>query len=153
MFAAPIYYVGEQKISSTASSECFLELQYSSDLKEVSLRGILTNSHEGKYAPVGPLSAQYMFVAGSIQKNAYYFQDKTPQAPVKQLLLIAEDPQVPTQMSAAVFHDGHHDPVVCENLLLAEGDELAEASGLFSEFETIGSEAPGAHEHEHDHNH
>jgi hypothetical protein len=147
--SAPVYFVGEQKVSKSVSEECFLELQYSADETQVQLRGILTNSHEGKYVTVGSLQANYMFVAGSIQKNAYYFQDKTPKAPVKQLVLIAENPQAPSSLSAAIFHDGHHDPIACENLNVAEGDELNEAIEFFAEFETISNEAPGEHNHSH----
>lgn len=139
-FSAPTYFIGQQKISAVDSKECFLELKYSADQKQVALRGIVTNSHENHLVPVGELVADYMFVAGSVQQNAYYFQDKTPKAPVKQLVLVAEDPQNPSVLTAAIFHDGHHDPVSCENLATATGDELTEAIELFSKFEDLEDE-------------
>jgi hypothetical protein len=139
-FSAPSYLIGEQKVSAVDSKECFLELKYSGDQKQVSLRAIVTNTHENHLIPVGELLADYIFVAGSVQKNAYYFQDKTPKAPVKQLLLVAEDPMAPSVLTAAVFHDGHHDPVSCENLSVATGDELSEAIDLFANFDDLEDE-------------
>ena len=143
-WSAPVYFIGEQKVSAVDSAECFVELKYSSDNKQVTLRGIVTNSHEGHLAPVGELVADFTFIGGSIQKNGYYFQDKTPQAAVKQLVLIAEDALAPTSLTAAIFHDGHHDPVSCENLAMAQGDELTEALELFADFD---------HLEDHDHAH
>ncbi len=140
-WSAPVYFVGEQ---TTVSKECFVELKYSTDRKQVTLRGIVTNSHEGHLAPVGELIADYIFIGGAFQKNGYYFQDKTPQASIKQLVLIAEDSQTPTSLTAAIFHDGHHDPVTCENLMFAENEELVEAMELFEDFENL---------EEHDHAH
>ncbi|MBY0385290.1 hypothetical protein K2X05_09040, partial [bacterium] len=129
----------EQKIAST-KKECFLELKYSADQKMVELRAVVTNAHEGHLAPIGSLQAQYQFIGGSIQKNGYYFQDKTPQAPVKQLVLIAEDPQNPATLIAAIFHDGHHDPVTCEGIIEATDAELVEATDLFANFDHLGEE-------------
>jgi hypothetical protein len=140
-WSAPVYFVGEQ---TAVSKECFVELKYSNDQKQVTLRGIVTNAHEGNLAPVGELVADYIFIGGAIQKNGYYFQDKMPQAAVKQMVLIAEDSQAPTSLTAAIFHDGHHDPMTCENLVVAEDAELAEAIELFADFEHLG---------EHDHAH
>ena len=140
-WSAPVYFVGEQ---TAVGKECFVELKYSVDQKQVTLRGIVTNSHEGKLAPVGELIADYIFIGGAIQKNGYYFQDKMPQAAIKQMVLIAEDPQAPTKLTAAIFHGGHHDPMTCENLVVAEDEELAEAIELFADFENLG---------EHDHAH
>lgn len=135
--SAPVYFVGEQKVSATENKECFLELKYSEDQKLVELRAIVTNAHEGHLAPIGAIQAQYQFVGGSIQKNAYYFQDKTPKAPVKQLVLIAEDVQNPSSLTAAVFHDGHHDPMTCDSVTKAVDAELVEATELFADFENL----------------
>jgi hypothetical protein len=140
-WSAPVYFVGEQV---NVGKECFVELKYSVDQKQVTLRGVVTNAHEGELFPVGELIADYMFIAGTFQKNGYFFQDKTPQAPVKQMSLIAEDPLNPTSLTAAIFHDNHHDPAICENLVVAENEELAEALELFEDFEHLG---------EHDHAH
>lgn len=139
-FSTPTYLIGEQKVSAVDSKECFIELKYSSDQKQVSLKAIVTNTHENHLIPIGELLADYMFVAGSIQKNAYYFQDKTPKAPVKQLLLVAEDPIAPNVLTALVFHDGHHDPVSCDNLSEATGDKLIEATDLFANFDNLEEE-------------
>lgn len=138
--SAPVYFVGEQKISATENKECFLELKYSADQKMVELRAIVTNGHEGDLAPVGVLQANYQFIGGSVQKNGYYFQDKTPKAPVKQLVLVAEDVQNPTSLVAAIFHDGHHDPVTCVAITAAVDAELVEAIELFANFDNLQDE-------------
>lgn len=144
MFVNPIwaeesairYFVGLQPGSKT-SQECYLELKSNADPKTVEIRAIVTNTHEGHLVPIGALQAVYQFISGSIQKNGYYFQDKTPKAPVKQLILVSELQQSPTLLMAAIFHDGHHDPVTCEGLSPAVDDELTEASELFADFEHL----------------
>jgi hypothetical protein len=136
-WATPSYFIGEQKVSKKASIECYVELKPTANPKTVELRAIATNTHENLLIPVGPLQANHQFIGGSFKKNGFYFQDKAPKAPVKQLILVSELQQDPTLLMAAIFHEGHHDPVTCENLSPAVDDELTEAIDLFENFENL----------------
>lgn len=138
------YYVGEQTSALGPAQECFLEASFSADLKTVDLRSIVNNEHEGHLVPVGPLKANYQFVKGSVQSNAYYFEDAKAAAPIRRLILISANPGAPTELLAAIFHDGHHDPVTCKALVPAVDGELEEAIELFSQFENL-EEAEHAH--------
>jgi hypothetical protein len=133
-FWEPVYFSGFESIPFKGQFECWVEVQYSEDFNEIQLRALTPHPHEAdlKLVAVGPLLARYNDTG-----KFYRFKDPSASAPVKDMVLNAQDKQLPSTYGALILHGNHHDPIKCENLIpVTSGDELQKALDAFSGFDT-----------------
>lgn len=155
--ATPVYYVGGQSINLTTQAECYVELRFSEDKKFAEVRAILTNPHELAEDPdhavvgLGMIELEQKFLGGTLKTNGYYFEDKTPLALVKQLLIFGNASNPIVELRAALLHGGHHDPVNCTQLAEAQGQQLSDIQEMYTHFEEYKEHLSGEHEgHDHE---
>ena len=134
------YYTGEVKIPLTPSSVCYVEVIYSADLTQLSVRSISTLPHLSSdgaqiWIALGP------YVANFLPTRALYrYQDLTPGALVKDLVVQTADQHTPTKHSVLYWHAqaGHHDPVICDTLNeKTSPEDLQKVDEVFSEFDNL----------------
>lgn len=157
--AAVTYYTGVQTVNLTQPIPCYVELRFSEDQTQAEMRAILTQTHKVQADPdtatIGiDVTLQQKFLGGSIKANGYAFEDATPSAPVKQAILFGDASNPIKEMRAAIFHDGHHDPVACAQLQVTAEDQLASVKAIYENFEEFEENLTGAHhDHDEDHDH
>lgn len=133
------FFIGRAGAHSTSTAKCYVELLYSANLAEVSARLISPLEHFSPsgasiWVAVGPYTARYI-----ASRSLYRYQDATPGARVKDLVIHTNGPTNPTRLSFLFWHAeaGHHDPVHCQNLKEAQtAEELNEVEDRFKEFES-----------------
>jgi hypothetical protein len=139
-FSDPVFFTGTETIPFKGTFDCWLEVKYNDDLSQVEIRAIATHPHDPdkKQMAMGPLDANYD-AAGKY----YRFTTDVDSAPVKDMVLTAEDPTNPTKYGALILHGNHHDPLACDHLSPAtDGDKLNKSLQIFSTFEAIKAQNP-----------
>lgn len=142
----PVYFRGMEKKEVTCPTPqaeacyqdlgvCHIELVFSSDLQQVKVRAIAPHPHDstpGNTVPLlmGPMTATY-----NSQRQFYRFRDPAPQAPVKDMVLMAPQQNKPQQYRAEIWHNNHHDPMTCDSVAeITNPQELQETVTLFDQF-------------------
>ena len=143
----PNYATGKQKVSLQQNQECFVEITYSANNQQASVRGILFSSHENKNITVGPMILNAKVISG---KQSFYFENKTPGVPVKQAVLWMAG-AAPQQFQVAALHHDHYDNITCDGLQAPTAENLEEVEEAFEHFDEVGGNA--GHNHNHNHKH
>ncbi len=152
---APQYFQGTQLVNRNVTSTCFVEVTVSADGATVDMRAIVTHPHKVQEDPATALvgvgvQLQQKFLGGSIQANGYAYEDATPSAPIKQVILFGDATSPFKDMRAALFHDGHHDPVRCGNLELKTGADAVPVVEMYAEFAEMVENLTGEHSDDHE---
>lgn len=142
----PVYFRGTEKKEVTCPTPqaqacyqdlgtCRIELVFSSDFQSVKVRALAPHPHDSTpqntvLLSMGPMTATY-----NPQRQFYRFRDTSPQAPVRDMVLVAPQPDSPTQFSAEIWHNSHHDPMTCDSMTkITDPAELADTILQFDQF-------------------
>ncbi|MFN8845459.1 MAG: hypothetical protein ACK5V3_01535 [Bdellovibrionales bacterium] len=134
------YFTGTVKVVRGQTTTCYLEALFSRDLGQVQTRLISTLQHLSPsnqliWIAVGPITSNFSF-----QRSLYRFQDPTPRALVKDLVVNVSSQGTPLKHALLYWHSsaGHHDPVVCDGLVeKTSSQELREVEQAFSRFNQL----------------
>lgn len=134
------YYTGLVKVANSQPTICYVEALFSNDLGQVQTRAIstlphLSSSGQLSWFAVGPYTANFF-----IQRSLYRYQDPTPRALVKDLVVNISNEGVPLKHAILFWHTsaGHHDPVVCDGLIEKTSvQELQDLEQAFSRFDEL----------------
>jgi hypothetical protein len=122
---------------------CYVEVKYSDDLSQVTVRAVAPHPHESSAGVIvnlamGPLIANY-----NSGGKFYRFQDNADGAPVKDMVLNTSVQTQPTKYGALILHGNHHDPLICESLSGVTTDpNLQTIKDIFSDFENLKAQNP-----------
>lgn len=144
------YYTGTQKLNPAQTVPCFVELKSTEVPTSYEMRAILTQPHLAESVGIGSLVLQQKFLGGSIQSNGYSYDDATPGAIIKQVIVFGDASNPFQEMRAALLHEGHHDPVSCGQLQLVTQDQVDAVKANFDNFDELVENLTGEHEHDHD---
>lgn len=133
-------FTGETRIGLAARSPCYVELLYSGDLASVTTRSITPLPHtatngETSWVALGPYTASFV-----PSRSLYRYQDATPAALVKDLVVMTPGGSLPTKYAVLFWHAeaSHHDPISCERLTEATSpQDLQTISDAFANFEQL----------------
>ena len=134
------YFSGQMNVSFSAPTACYLELLYSPDLSTVTVRSISTLPHlstsgQPVLVGLGPYNARFLAPRG-----LYRYQDSTPGATVRDLIINTSGQTTPTRLGVQYWHAeaGHHDPMFCDGLSEATSQSQLEVmDAVFANFENI----------------
>jgi len=133
-------FTGQVDVNSSAPTPCYVEILYSPDLSAITVRSISTLQH---LSPSGELIwvALGSYTASFVgPKSLYRYQDGTPGATVKDLVVNTNPQTSPTKHGVLFWHAqaGHHDPVICENLTEVTSPEgLVAIDEVFAKFDEL----------------
>lgn len=119
------YFKGQVQIHLSTPQTCYVEIS-SAAPAQVQIRAVtplehLSSTGEVLWISVGP------YIASALPNRPLYrYQDPTPGALIKDLVLQLNDQAQPQQLSLLYWHSegAHHDPVRCQNLTPADSSEF-----------------------------
>jgi hypothetical protein len=134
------YFSGQVRVGLAQSTVCRVEIVFSPDLGSVTTRSIstlqhLSNTGELIWVGLGPYKANFLAA-----RALYRYQDPTPGAIVKDLVLNTAGPAAPTKYSVLYWHNdfSHHDPMVCDRLVEATSPaDLQAMDEAFANFDSL----------------
>lgn len=134
------YYTGKIKVFMSNPVACYVEVVSPSNSSQVKTRAVMSLPHLSSQGQTIPLAVGAYVAQFVASKSLYRYQDTTPAAPVKDLVLNVVNNIVAKKFSILYWHKsaGHHDPIVCDDLVEAVNPEsLQIMDDVFSRFEDI----------------
>lgn len=141
-----IYYWGVTK-SLAGNKSCAVKLN-AADEALASLEALVFMAHEGKYVYTDALDLTF-----DTTRQAYVFNSTEVRPNIKQAVLFLDAQGLPARFAASIFHHNHYDPAFCENLMEAQGQDIALAQEFFNNFGADAEEDHEEHDDDHDHDH
>lgn len=134
------YFSGQVKVARSQPTTCSVEMLFSRNAGQVQVRSISTLQHLSSagqliWIGVGPYTANYF-----MDRSLYRYQDQTPRALVKDLVVNLSTQGTPTKHAILYWHNqaGHHDPVICEGLVeKTSAQDLREVEKAFARFDEL----------------
>lgn len=131
-----LYFKGIKKAPLTGDlGPCYVELIYSADLSQVTVRAVAPHPHESTPQSIVNLSMGPTIATYNAAGKFYRFQDPADATPIKDMVLNVDPQQNPSKYGALILHGNHHDPLFCESLVPAiDPATLNEAKNIFDNF-------------------
>jgi hypothetical protein len=134
------YFTGKVKLGISQTTTCYVEVLFTPDLSRITTRSISTLQHvspagEPIWVGLGPYTANFLAA-----RSLYRYQDATPGAPVKDLVVNTSGPAAPIKYGVLFWHAsaGHHDPIVCDGLTEATSPaDLQVIDEAFARFDSL----------------
>lgn len=134
------YFKGQVQVGRGQLTTCYVEILNSEAANQIQVRSISTLQHLSSsgqliWVGVGPFVAQFVPA-----RMLYRYQDATPRALVKDMVVNLSAQGLPTKHAILYWHNqaGHHDPVVCDKLISqTSAQELLEVETAFSRFDEL----------------
>lgn len=138
-----LYFTGVEKSPKGELGPCYLELDYTDDLSQVTVRAVAPHPHESTAAAIVNLAMGPMVATYNSSAKIYRFQDNTDAAAVKDMVLYVEPQQNPSKYGALILHGNHHDPLFCEAVVpVTEPAALNNIKTIFDNFDSIKQQNP-----------
>jgi hypothetical protein len=134
------YFSGQVKVARSQPTTCYVEMLFSRNAGQAQVRSISTLQHLSAagqliWIGVGPYTANYF-----MERSLYRYQDQTPRALVKDLVVNLSNQGTPLKHAILFWHNqaGHHDPVICEDLIeKTSAQDLREVEKAFARFDEL----------------
>lgn len=131
------YSVGEVRVHSSVPVPCYVETVFSEDFTRATVRAVAALEHlnsQGQvtWAAVGPYTGQFFN-----SRSLYRYQDPTPDALIKDIVLNVDANFSPQKLSLLYWHaeGAHHDPIRCDHLIQQTSPEqLQHVADIFERF-------------------
>lgn len=134
------YFSGQVKVARSQPTTCYVEMLFSRNGGQVQVRSISTLQHLSSvgqliWIGVGPHTANFF-----MERSLYRYQDQTPRALVKDLVINLSSQGTPLKHAILYWHNqaGHHDPVICDTLTeKTSAQDLREVEKAFARFDEL----------------
>ena len=134
------YFSGKVKVGLVQSTDCYVEVLFAPDFSRITTRSVSTLQHlsssgELIWVGLGPYTANWLPA-----RALYRYQDATPGATIKDLVVNTNGPATPIKYAVLFWHAqfGHHDPVVCDGLIEAKSPaDLQAMEEAFANFDNL----------------
>ncbi len=138
-----LYFTGVEKSPLGELGPCYLELDYTDDLSQVTVRAVAPHPHASTPSAIVNLAMGPMVAKYNSSSKFYRFQDSSDAAPVKDMVLYVEPQQNPSKYGALILHGNHHDPLFCEAVVpVSDPAVLNDVKTIFDNFDSIKQQNP-----------